>query len=110
MGVWEVKSPSRVFRNDIGRMLPLGLAQGIEDGMGSVNIAMSKLNGAISTQANGINSNSGANSTTNYNSYGTEQVVLVTQLDGKTISKQIVPLISQGLFTQSTGRKAAVGV
>lgn len=35
-----VHSPSRVFREEVGRMIPLGMAEGISDGAGELNRAM----------------------------------------------------------------------
>lgn len=35
-----VHSPSRVFREQVGRMIPLGMAEGIADGAGELNRAM----------------------------------------------------------------------
>lgn len=38
-----IHSPSKVFENEVGKMLPLGMAQGIEDGMSTVKKVMDDL-------------------------------------------------------------------
>lgn len=41
--VLGIASPSKVFKNEIGKMIPLGLAEGIEDNIGTVEDAMDSL-------------------------------------------------------------------
>lgn len=45
-GIFGIHSPSRVMRDEIGKFLGLGMAEGIEDGMQAVNSAVHKLSGA----------------------------------------------------------------
>lgn len=45
-GIFGIHSPSRVMRDQIGKFLGLGMAEGIEDGMQAVNSAVHKLSGA----------------------------------------------------------------
>ena len=40
-----IKSPSRVFRDEVGKMVSLGMAEGIKSNMGSVSNAVEELNG-----------------------------------------------------------------
>jgi len=42
-----IKSPSKVFREQIGRMLPKGMALGIQDGQTEVEKALNELNGSV---------------------------------------------------------------
>lgn len=45
-GIFGIHSPSKVMRDEIGKFLGLGMAEGIEDGMQAVNSAVHKLSGA----------------------------------------------------------------
>jgi len=38
--VLKIESPSKVFADEIGRMIPLGIAQGIEDGMNALDTSV----------------------------------------------------------------------
>ena len=49
---FSIHSPSRVFRDEIGRNLGLGLVEGIEDTEKEVNFAMSQLANGISASVN----------------------------------------------------------
>jgi phage-related protein len=44
-----IKSPSRVFRDQVGKMIGLGIVEGIDDSAGAVNKAMSQLNNQITS-------------------------------------------------------------
>lgn len=44
----KIGSPSKVFRDEIGVWIPAGIAQGIEDGIGSINSAMADMTMAVS--------------------------------------------------------------
>lgn len=52
-GFFKIKSPSRVFRNEIGSMLGKGLGLGIEDEVGTVSQAMDKLEAETLRDMNG---------------------------------------------------------
>ncbi|MBR4406080.1 MAG: hypothetical protein IKT30_06870 [Bacteroidaceae bacterium] len=43
----KIGSPSKVFRDDIGVWIPAGIAEGIEDGMGTIDKAMSDMTADI---------------------------------------------------------------
>ena len=45
-GLFGIKSPSRVMRDEVGKMLGLGMAEGIEDSRNAVNGAVRKLGDA----------------------------------------------------------------
>jgi len=47
-----IKSPSTLFRDEIGLNLGLGVAEGIEDSLSSVQDAMSDLNGVVMSEVN----------------------------------------------------------
>lgn len=53
-----INSPSRVFRDQVGAMIPAGMALGIYDGMGAVNRAINSL--LIGGSGGGINLSIGA--------------------------------------------------
>ena len=44
LGFFGIHSPSRVFRDQVGKMLMLGMAEGIEDNISAVGNAMDQLN------------------------------------------------------------------
>lgn len=49
----KIGSPSKVFRDEIGQWIPAGIAEGIEDGIGTLNSAMSDMTLAVSPAAMG---------------------------------------------------------
>lgn len=49
----KIGSPSKVFRDEIGQWIPAGIAQGIEDGIGTINSAMADMTMAVSPAAMG---------------------------------------------------------
>lgn len=49
-----IKSPSTLFRDQIGKMLPAGMAEGIEDGIGVAISAAEKLANAVTNVFDGI--------------------------------------------------------
>lgn len=51
-GIFGIHSPSRVFRDEIGKNLGLGLVEGIEDTESMVNAAMSDLASGINASVN----------------------------------------------------------
>ena len=52
---FKINSPSRVFRDDVGKMLALGLAEGIEDNADQPLSAMADLSNEILDEAGEIN-------------------------------------------------------
>ena len=48
-----IKSPSRLMRDEIGRFIPAGIAEGIEDASGMVTSAMEDVGGRITDSARG---------------------------------------------------------
>ena len=51
----KIGSPSKVFRDEVGKWIPAGIAEGIEDGIGVLNSAMGDMTMAVSPAAmNGI--------------------------------------------------------
>lgn len=49
----EIRSPSKVFRDEIGQWIPAGIAEGIEDGIGTLNSAMADMTMAVSPSVMG---------------------------------------------------------
>lgn len=49
----EIRSPSKVFRDEIGQWIPAGIAEGIEDGIGTINSAMADMTMAVSPSVMG---------------------------------------------------------
>ncbi|WPC08604.1 hypothetical protein [Globicatella sp. PHS-GS-PNBC-21-1553] len=47
-GVFDINSPSRVFRDEIGRFLPMGMAEGIKGAYGYVEKAMAGMQNIVS--------------------------------------------------------------
>lgn len=45
--VLKIESPSKVFADEIGRMIPLGIAQGIEDGMNALDTSVLDMTAGI---------------------------------------------------------------
>lgn len=60
-GLFGIHSPSRVMRDEVGKMLGLGMAEGIEDSRNAVNGAVRKLGNAA---MGGLSTGSGGGSTT----------------------------------------------
>lgn len=50
-GALKIESPSKVFRDQVGAMIPAGIAEGIEDNAGVVTDAMADVEGQISNSA-----------------------------------------------------------
>lgn len=50
-GALKIESPSKVFRDQVGAMIPAGIAEGIEDNAGVVTDAMADVEGQISDSA-----------------------------------------------------------
>ena len=50
-GALKIESPSKVFRDQVGAMIPAGIAEGIEDNAGVVTDAMADFEGQISDSA-----------------------------------------------------------
>lgn len=49
-----IASPSRVMRDEVGRWIPLGIAEGITDNMGSLKYAMSDVRDMVTGQMAGV--------------------------------------------------------
>ena len=49
----DMHSPSKVFRDEVGHWIPLGIAEGIEDGIGAINSAVADMTMAVSPAAMG---------------------------------------------------------
>lgn len=51
--ILKIGSPSKVFADEVGRWIPAGIAEGIEDGIGVLNSAMADMTEAVSPIAMG---------------------------------------------------------
>lgn len=108
--VFEIKSPSRVMRDVVGKQLPAGIAVGIEANTDSAlksvenmkNEIMKKMQSAVDMTTNGINSkvslnaNYGSNSSIVLNNYLTTSVELDKQKVGQAITPVVTKTIKAG--------------
>lgn len=102
-----IRSPSRMFRDDVGKMLGFGLAEGIEDSMSRVSRAINAMNNQIVL---GATTGSGTNRTTNnYYSYGPGEVRVEVPVDGRVVAGAILPNVSRGLSAETSERSVALG-
>jgi phage-related protein len=90
------------------------IVSGLNAGVSKVKAAANNVATAMSMAPGGTQAGSSAaagtsaQSTTNNYSSGPSQIVLINQIDGKEISRQIIP-ISLGIAQQSRNRGAAIG-
>ena len=81
----KIKSPSRLFADEVGKMIPLGIAMGIEEGAGSLYKSIDDLTSGITTVDNpimaGINGLSSILGDVSSNQNITVQVVLENDAD-----------------------------
>jgi len=108
--------PLADFDKSPGDMIDL-ITSGLTAGVGKVKSAAQKVASAMSVAPGGMQTGAvGASggggestqSTTNNYFSGPSQIVLINQIDGKEISRQIIP-ISLGIAQQSRNRGAAIG-
>jgi len=102
-----IQSPSKLFRDDIGKMLGFGLAEGLEDSMSRVKRAVNEMNNEIAIGA-GIG-NSANRTTNNYYSYGPSMIRVEVPVDGHIVAGAILPTVSRSLSFESMERAAALG-
>lgn len=112
-GVFGVRSPSRVFRDEVGKWIPAGLAKGIEDNISPVTDAMQRLTdlttGSIETEVAmnaAMSGTSGAYSPSTTATYDDRLYSVMRQLlekdfnvyiDGRLASIAMAPAMSQEL-------------
>lgn len=91
-----IRSPSRVMRDQVGKMIGLGMAEGIADSAKQIDAAMSGLNSRL--VANGyVNINTSSSGSVVPAIGGTQEFIInnYTILDGKQIQKSTSRLQSQ---------------
>lgn len=67
-GALQIKSPSRVMRDQVGKWIPLGIAEGIEGNLGAIEIAADRMAKLAIPQIGGLNLGNGESSS-NSNTY-----------------------------------------
>lgn len=110
---FDIHSPSRVFRDQIGAMLAQGIGVGFEGEMPTINQSISKtLDGTIKI-AN-LNSLKSSDKISNNNNNSSNQPIIVyttniTQLDGKEISRTTTKEVLNNLNRNSKNNNVANG-
>lgn len=104
-----IKSPSRVWRDEIGQWLPKGLAVGIEANTDSVDKAidnmnetmLSKMKNAVGIQTGKINASASLRSAANFNSIIQINNDLTSDvyLDKQKVGQAVTPVVSKTLKT-----------
>jgi phage-related minor tail protein len=98
----KIKSPSRVMRDDVGKWIPAGIAQGMEQNLAVINKATEKMTNAIKPD---IGKQSG---TTTYNS--PINVVLNYSGNNPNDALSMVDMVESELNTRYSGRLRMSGV
>lgn len=113
---FDIHSPSRVFRDQVGAMLAQGIGVGFEGEMPSINQNISKtLDGTIKiANLSSLNSLKSSDKISNNNGGNNNQPIIVymtsiTQLDGKEISKTTTKEVLNNLNRNSKNNNVANG-
>lgn len=107
--ILKIKSPSRVWRDEIGQWLPKGLAVGIEANTDSVTKAidnmneemLSKMRSAVNLEAGKMNASAMLRSNANFNSIiqVNNELTSDVYLDKQKVGQAITPVVSKTLKT-----------
>lgn len=108
-----IRSPSTVMRDQVGKMIGLGMAEGITDSTRQVDAAMSKLSRGLNADIN-VNGNgtavgaAGASGAGNSSSNNSTELTINTPvyLDGKILTNAV----SKVQYQNSNGRARGIGV
>jgi len=100
-----IKSPSTVMRDQVGKMMGAGMAEGITASAKQVNAAMNGINKELTTSLNVSGSVSGAGATS-----GTTIVNVPVSLDGQIITKSTGRIQSSGNKSRSRAQGVPVWV
>lgn len=100
----DINSPSRVMRDDVGKMIGLGLAEGISDSTRSVNAAMHDLTDVNLDFDIGLGSNRRLAGATNNNSN------IVINMHNTVRSDDDIRKINRGLRKELNNYSRAIGV
>lgn len=77
----EIKSPSRVFKREVGKQIPAGVAEGVEDNLGVVEDAMDELSNTTLANVNSeVMLQSQVTGTYDFD-YGREEKILSMQME-----------------------------
>lgn len=113
---FDIHSPSRVFRDQIGAMLAQGIGVGFEGEMPTINQNISKtLDGTIKiANLSSLNNLKSSDKISNNNSGNNNQPIIVyttsiTQLDGKEISRTTTKEVLNNLNRNSKNNNVANG-
>lgn len=113
--VLDIHSPSRVMRDEIGKMIPAGIAIGITKNAGTVEKSMEKLSTGISLPSlEAINSNLQFSDPSSFFSFSGNLDTSITvevpvNIDGQEIARVIARPVGQELMNLSNKQNVALG-
>jgi phage-related protein len=98
----DIHSPSRVMRDEIGKFIPLGIAEGIRLNLGAVLSATQQMASATIPNLSSVNVPStspvGTSPVGAGGAYNNQPVIIQMNLDGRTIAEQTYPDINRLLY------------
>lgn len=102
-----IKSPSRVMRDEVGKMIGAGISEGISASARDVNAAMQQIGGQVSGTVSASGGTAGAGSTeNNYNFSGLfsgAQIVIQSDDDYETIGDKVIRTLTDKVARTSRG-------
>lgn len=102
-----IHSPSRVMRDEVGKMVGLGMAEGITDSVRAVSSAMDGLNETVSGSGQGIIRQGVTAGATNNT---TNTVNVTVQYTGNQRAENDIRTLAQGIADMVNGQLGSVGV
>lgn len=98
--VLGISSPSKVFREEIGKNIVLGLAEGLEDNVSRVQDAMNTVSDSLGVDEDVSTfemSTVGGGGSSLLDALSRMRIEVVSQIDGKEVSRVMAPLMSNEL-------------
>lgn len=95
--VLKIESPSKVFRDEVGEMIPEGMAQGISNKAYMVTDAVEDMSGGLASTAQDLTANIGQD----FSYHGTTSIEVPVNLDGREIARGTAVYTDQQLAWES---------
>lgn len=95
--VLKIESPSKVFRDEVGEMIPEGMAQGITNKAYMVTDAVEDMSGGLASTAQDLTANIGQD----FSYHGTTSIEVPVNLDGREIARGTAVYTDQQLAWES---------
>lgn len=95
--VLKIESPSKVFRDEVGEMIPEGMAQGITNKAYMVTDAVEDISGGLASTAQDLTANIGQD----FSYHGTTSIEVPVNLDGREIARGTAVYTDQQLAWES---------